>query len=103
MFIGPTFFDIFVCGPLQSFVVVVCTNINPAKGTTLGTVLLSKKVERTNMLQYKLKKKKNGIIYVCNIIFMIHYQELTRKSISEARGSNVELNISLFTVPYFSV
>ena len=36
---------------------------------------------------------------------MLHYQELTRKSNSEARGSNVELNISLFTltVPYFSV
>ena len=29
------------------------TNINPAKGTTFGTVLLSKKVKRTNMLQYK--------------------------------------------------
>ena len=34
---------------------------------------------------------------------MLHYQELTRKSNSESRGSNVELNISLFTVPYFSV
>ena len=76
MFIDPTFFGVCVCGPLQSFVVDVCTNINPAKGTTLGTVLLSKKVERTNMLQY---------------------------FISEARGSNVELNISLFTVPFFSV
>ena len=54
VFIDPTFFGIFVCGPLQSFVVDVCTSINPAKGTTLGTVLLSKKVERTNMLQYKL-------------------------------------------------
>ena len=102
MFIDPTFFGIFVCGPLQSFVVDVCTSINPAKGTTLGTVLLSKKVERTNMLQYKLYKK-NGMIYVCNIICMLHYQELTSKSISEARGSNVELNISLFTVPCFSV
>ena len=39
---------------LRSFVVDVCTNINPAKGTTLGTVLLFKKVERTNMLHYKL-------------------------------------------------
>ena len=29
------------------------TNINPAKRTTFGTVLLSKKVKRTNMLQYK--------------------------------------------------
>ena len=33
-------------------------NINPAKRTTFGTVLLSKKVKRTNMLQYKHKKKK---------------------------------------------
>ena len=29
MFIDPMFFGIFVCGPLQSFVVDVCTNINP--------------------------------------------------------------------------
>ena len=43
------------------------------------------------------------MIYVCNIICMLHYQELTRKSIPEAHGSNFELNISLFTVPYFSV
>ena len=43
------------------------------------------------------------MIYVCNIICMLHYQELTSKSISEARGSNIELNISLFTAPYFSV
>ena len=41
VFIDPTFFGVCVCGPLQSFVVDVCTNINPAKGTTLGTVLLS--------------------------------------------------------------
>ena len=41
------------------------------------------------------------MVYVFNIVCMLHYQELTRKSISEARGSNVELNISLFTVPFF--
>ena len=29
------------------------SNINPAKGTTFGTGLLSKKLNRTNMLQYK--------------------------------------------------
>ena len=29
------------------------SNINPAKGTTFGTGLLSKKLKRTNMLQYK--------------------------------------------------
>ena len=37
------------------------TNVNPAKRTTFGTVLRSKKVKRTNMLQYKhCKKKENG-------------------------------------------
>ena len=36
------------------------------------------------MLQYKHKKKKTEMIYVCDIIYMLHYQELTRKSISKS-------------------
>ena len=35
------------------------------------------------MLHYKHKKKKMEMIYVCYIICMLHYQELTRKSISK--------------------
>ena len=48
---------------------------------TFGTVLLSKKVKTINMPQYKHQKKME-MIHVCEIICMLHYQELTRKSIS---------------------
>ena len=34
------------------------------------------------MLQYKHKKKKMEMIYVCYIICMLHYQELTPGNLS---------------------
>ena len=40
------------------------------------------------MLRYKHKKKKE-MIYVCDIIYMLHYQELTGKSISNCEYSGV--------------
>ena len=56
------------------------TNINPAKRTTFGTVLLSKKVKRTNMLSIQ-ELKKTERIKVYDIICTVHYQELTKQEI----------------------
>ena len=66
------------------------------KGTTFGNVLLSKKVKRTNMLQYKHKRKKTEMIHVCDMILCYTTKSLPENLSVRAVKYNKALGLAAF-------